>query len=243
MKTHFIILSFFTLLISHSTMAQFWHSNKGVQASGTVVETTTPLKTFEALKIDDAFNVELVAADKESISITTDEAFLPYIVAEVDQHSLHIYTNKRLNRKGDIPLDVVIYYKAIKEISINDASKLLSHNSWQGDRLLLKAKDASDIELVVECQYLKAYLSDASKAHLSGQCQTADLHISDASRLDALHMACETLDAKASDAAQAKLCGNSQINIDAHDISKIIYCGDAKHTKIKCSDLSKVRKR
>lgn len=263
MKRFSIILALTFLMIDTSSYGQFWKRMESIKPSGEIVESTKTLKTFNKIDISSAFDVELINASKDKISIFTDKAFLPYIVAEIKGNTLHIYAEKNFNRKdNDIPLKIVLYAQHIEAIDISGAVDLHSDDVWSSEDLYLQCSGASEVDIQADCNGFKAKLSGASEIDLKLRCNNSNISVSGASELelegeteqaffsisgasevDAITYKAAVNKAKVSGASSAHIYASERIDINASGVSEVVYGGKARNTVIESSSLSKIRKR
>jgi hypothetical protein len=221
MKTRIIgiVLAFFMTSLMACSLPL-----KKIKGSGNVIEETRQLKSFHAIDVGGAFEVELIKSNEEKIVVETDDNIMPFIETYVISGELRIQSTKELNSPTELKLS--IYFRSIDELDLSGAASLYSSDMIEASNFELDCSGASELTLKIDVDNLEGDFSGASKIELEGNAKTAELDLSGASVLRAYGLEIESLELGASGAAQVKVLVLDQLSVDASGASSIRYKGE-----------------
>jgi len=210
-KTLLLIIAF----ISAGLFANSTPPSK-IKGSGNVIQETRTLKSFDAIDIGGAFEIELIKSNEEKIIIETDDNIMPYIETKISGGELEVDNTRDINNPTELKL--TIYYKSLKEIDLSGAATLFSSDVLESPSLEMDCSGASEVTLKLKIGTLEGDYSGASKLELEGSIDSAELDLSGASVLRAYGLEIKDLDLEASGASVVKVLVLERISISQWSI-------------------------
>lgn len=211
-----------------------------IKGSGNVIQETRTLKSFNAIDIGGAFEIELIKSNEEKIIIETDDNIMPYIETRISGGELEVDNSRDINNPTELKL--TIYYKTLNEIELSGAASLFSSDILESSSLEMDCSGASEITLKLQVGTMEGNFSGASKLELEGSISSAELDLSGASVLRAYGLEINDLEIDASGAAVVKVLVIGRLSIEASGASSVRYKGDPKIELNGVSGASSVRK-
>lgn len=237
MKTRslLLVIAFFASgLLAYSGPA------KRIKGSGNVIKETRDLKSFNAIDVGGAFEIELIKSNDEKIIIETDDNIMPYIKTEVKGGELEIDNTKDINNPSELRL--IIYYKSLEEIEISGAASLYSSDVLEATNFEMECSGASEVTLKLKVDSMEGDFSGASKLEFEGTVKSAEFDLSGATVLRAYGLEINDLELDASGAAVVKVLVIERLGIEASGASSVRYKGDPSIKLNGVSGASSVRK-
>ena len=134
-----------------------------IRGKGSVVEKTYDFpKGFNSLEAMQAWKVNLIKADKAKVVIRTQENIQPYITPEVHNGKLSIGFNKKASFKNISKQEADVYYTSLDDIQASSASKIFSDETFDQEKMKVKASSAASIDLILKAKNTTADASSAS---------------------------------------------------------------------------------
>jgi hypothetical protein len=195
----------------------------GVEGDGNVVKESRAVEGFTALQAGSAFEVFLLQGEEESLTIEADQNLMQYIVTEVKNGQLRLYSTENI-RKAE-KLNVYISFRSLEAISVSGAVDLQGVPGMHFGELLLEGSGASRMLLDMEASSLRANVSGASTLELSGQAGKAVFEISGASRLNAGDLLVSDCRLEASGASHAGIHVADKLLAEVSGASSVKYRG------------------
>jgi len=234
-KSLLLIIAFLTTgILAYSAPA------KRINGSGKVIKETRELKSFNAIDIGGAFEVELIKSNDEKIIIETDDNIMPYIKTTISGGELEVDNIRDINNPTELKL--TIYYKSLDEIDLSGAAELFSADVLESSSLEMDCSGASEITLKLNVGNFEAEFSGASKVELEGSAKSVEMEVSGASVLRAYGLEINDLELDASGAAVVKVLVIGKLGIEASGASSVRYKGDPSIDLNGISGASSVRK-
>lgn len=221
-----ILLTSFLLLLLISCN----RSITGIRGEGPVTEETYELnENFDHLRVEEAWKVKLIKADRPKVIIRTQENIHSYVEPEVKNGKLVIAFTKGANFRNIKVQEADVYYTSLKEISASSAGKVNGENLIEQKELNLHASSASSIILdKLKVGSLNADASSAATIKLSGTSLKFTGDASSASKIDAGSLKVKTANLQASSAANITISALEEITAKATSGAKIKYSGSPK---------------
>ncbi len=135
-----------------------------IKGNGKIEKEERMLPTFDSIKCNGAFNVNVVCQkDSQSCEVKTDSNLLQYIQTSVEKNVLIISTTKSLETKKFIIISIGV--KNLKSLVSSGASEI-KITKMDNDSCKLELEGAGDISVVGESKKLSLKMSGASDVKL-----------------------------------------------------------------------------
>ena len=214
---------------------------KTIWGNKKVVTKERKTESFTGIRVSTGIDVYLKQGDVETLSVEADENLHEYIITEVRNGVLNIYTEANIRdaeRKR-----VYVTMKEIKSIKTTSAGDVIGETPIKTDRLELSASSAGDIKLEVTAKEIDADLSSSGDMTLSGEADMLKADLSSAGDLNAYELKVREADVSASSAGDADINVTEKITARASSAGDINYKGDPKYIDAHSSSAGGVHKR
>ena len=149
--------------------AQF---RKTVRGEGDVVKKERTASSFDGIRVSTGIDVYLKQGDKESITVEADENLHEYILTEVRDGVLHVYTD--VNIREAKMKRVYVTMKEIRSLKTSSAGDIIGETPLKGDNIEIGASSAGDIKLEVYGKDIEVDISSSGDVTLSGEAETLE---------------------------------------------------------------------
>jgi len=226
------------LSISACTHGQI---RKSVTGNKQVVTRERKAESFTGIKVSSGIDVYLKQGNNEAISVEADENLHEYILTEVKDDILNVYTDaniRQAERKR-----VYVTMKDIKSIRTTSAGDVVGETPIKTDRLKLSASSAGDIKIEVSAIEIQLDISSSGDITLSGEAETLKADLSSAGDLNAYNLKVLEADVSVSSAGNADINVTEKITARASSAGDIYYKGDPKFVDSHSSSAGGIHKR
>lgn len=214
-------------------------AERSVRGNGDVVKETRKIRSFDAIDISSAFEVELTQSDVESLVIEADENLMDHIYTEVVGGTLKIYTKGNIRNINT--MKAYISFKMISEIEVSGACEIVGMNKMKFDEFTFDASGASEIQLNFTATQVELDLSGASEIYFSGYADKLEVDASGAVEINALDFEVKKCKIDVSGACSVKVFVTEDLEIEASGATRVRYKGKPS-IEIEVSGASSVRR-
>jgi len=233
-----LIIAFICLGVTSCISANF---RKTVRGNGDVVKKERTTTSFDGIRVSSGIDVYLKQGDQESITVEADENLHEYILTEVKDGILNVYTDVDIRLAKMKRVHVTI--RDIKSIKTTSAGDIIGESPIKGNNIEIGASSAGDIRLEVYAKKLDVNISSSGDISLSGETETLNADLSSAGDLDAYNLKAKEVDVSASSAGDAKVNASEKITARASSAGDIYYQGDPKYVDTHSSSAGGIHKR
>jgi len=234
----FLTFAIAILSISACTHAQY---RKTVHGNGNVVTKERKAEDFTGIKVSSGIDVYLKQGNNMSITVDADENLHEYILTEVRNGVLNVYTDANI-RESKMKR-VYVTMKDINSVSTTSAGDVVGETPVKSDRLELTASSAGDIKLEVTSKEIKINISSSGDMTLSGETDILEADLSSAGDLNAYELTVREADISASSAGDADINVTEKLTARASSAGDINYRGNPKYIDSHSSSAGGIHKR
>jgi hypothetical protein len=234
----FTIIAIAILSISACTHAQFRNTVRG---NGNVVTKERNAEDFTGLKVSSGIDVYLKQGSSLSISVEADENLHEYILTEVRDGVLNVYTDANIReakRKR-----VYVTMKELNTIRTTSAGDVIGETPVNSDKLELSASSAGDIKLDITAKEIRINISSSGDMTLTGEADFLEADLSSAGDLNAFGLKVREADVSVSSAGDADIYVSEKITARASSAGDINYMGNPKYIDSHSSSAGSIHKR
>lgn len=236
-------LKYFTiavLLLTISACAD-GQIRKTVYGKGDVVKEDREAGSFTGVRVSTGIDVFLSQGDRMSLSVEADENLHEYILTEVKNDVLHVYTDANIR---DAKMKrVYVSMKDIKSLSTSSAGDLIGQTPVKTDYLKLNASSAGDIKLEVYAKSIEVDISSSGDMTLSGEADMLEGNLSSAGDLNAYNLIVKETDLDVSSAGDADIYVTERLKARASSAGDINYKGDPKYIDVHSSSAGGIHRK
>jgi hypothetical protein len=196
---------------------------------------------FTGLRVSSGIDAYLKQGDNESIAVEADENLHEYIITEIRDGVLHIYTEANI-REAEMKR-VYVTMKEISSLKTTSAGDIIGETPVKTDNLELSASSAGDIKLEVHVKEIKADISSSGDVTLNGETDILDADLSSAGDLNAYGLSVREADVSASSAGDADISVSERLKARASSAGDINYRGNPKYVDAHSSSAGGVHRK
>jgi hypothetical protein len=216
-------------------------SRKTVHGNHNVVKQERHAASFTGLRVSTGVDVYLKQGDEENITVETDENLQEYILTEVKDGVLHVYTEANIR---DAERErVYVTMKEVNSVSTSSAGNVVGESPFKSDRFELSASSAGDIKLEVYAKEIEIDISSSGDMTLSGETEKLNADLSSAGDLNGYNLKAREADISVSSAGDANVYVSEKITARASSAGDINYKGDPKYVDVHTSSAGGVNRR
>jgi len=226
------------LAITACADAQF---RKTVYGNGKVVSEERAPVQVSGIRVSTGIDVYLSQGDKLNLVVEADENLHDYIITEVKNGILDIYTDANI-RKAEMK-KVYVTLKTINSVSTSSAGDIIGESPVETDDLKISASSAGDIKLEVYVNNIDANISSSGDVTLTGEAGFMEADLSSAGDLNAYNLKVKEADVTVSSAGGADIFVTEKLIARASSAGDINYKGDPKNVDAHSSSAGGIHRR
>lgn len=200
---------------------------KTVYGNNKVVKKERQADRFTGIRVSSGIDVFLKQGDKETIEVEADENLHEYILTEIRDGVLHVYTDVNI-REAEMKR-VYVTMREIRSVKTTSAGDVIGETPVKSETLELSASSAGDIKLEVYAKEIEADISSSGDMTLTGEADILNADLSSAGDLNAYELKVREVDISASSAGDADVNVSERITARASSAGDINYKGDPKY--------------
>ena len=175
----------------------------------------TELDAFNAITLNDDFEIELLESNSNSVEIEADSNLQDIIEIETTDSVLSFYKSKRISTKKKLRI-LVNYSTPIYNINLSENSELRSLNSLKLDSLNINTSDNAKAYINIEARIFNINANGKSKLKLNIEAVSSQITLKENSKLDAI-MEVKNSEFNLMEKSSAKLDGSIDTSIISLD--------------------------
>ena len=140
------------------------------------------LSEFSKIEISNNFDVFISESSQNELSVEADENLHSYIITDVEDGVLKIFTSSKIIRKNKLNI-ILKLTNDIEYIEVKDTSKLITESIFKNDTITIKANNNSELKLNLSTLKLNYIARDNTSANFTLNSKEADINISGSSKL------------------------------------------------------------
>jgi len=236
-------LRFLTIAIAILSISACTHGQirKTVYGNNKVVTKERNAENFTGVRVSTGIDVYLKQGNNEAISVEADENLHEYILTEVRDGVLHVYTEVNI-RKAERKR-VYVTMKEVNSVRTSSAGDVIGETPIKCDKLKLSASSAGNIKLDVNAKEIEADISSSGDITLTGEADMLEADLSSAGDLNAYDLKVREADISASSAGNAEINVSEKITARASSAGDINYMGNPKYVDAHSSSAGGIHKR
>ncbi|MCU0362395.1 MAG: DUF2807 domain-containing protein [Bacteroidales bacterium] len=207
-----------------SASAQF---NRTVYGSGKVVTKDRQAGSFSELKVSSGIDVFLRQGASESIKVEADDNLHEYILTEIRNGALNVYSDNVNIRKAE-KQRVYVTMKDISRITVSSAGDVVGESPVRAGNLKINVSSAGDVRLEVYTKDLEIDISSSGNVTLTGESDIMEADLSSAGDLNAWDLKVREADLSVSSAGDANVNVSERLTARASSAGDINYTGNPK---------------
>ncbi len=184
-------------------------SESRVVGSGRVITAAPTVEVFNEVRFVGAFRVQVAVGGAPSLSITTDDNIMPFVVTSVEDGTLVIRLTEKV--KPSDANDVKIRAESLSRLSVVGAADVM-----------IRDVAGPKFTLTVE---------GAGSATVTGAVDALALKVDGAGRIAALGLEAKSVDVSLTGAGSVETYAAQKLNVSVAGVGSVRYKGDPQVTK------------
>jgi hypothetical protein len=238
MKTLKSLTIIIILALTSCVQGQVW---KSVSGHGNVVTKERNVDSFTGIKVSSGIDVLLKQGDDETVSVEADENLHEYILTEVRNGVLNVYSEVNIRNADRKRVHVTI--KDVKSIRTTSAGDIIGEGTINSNRLELSASSAGNIKLDIKANEVSVDISSSGDISLTGETDNLKADLSSAGDLNAYELKTKEADLSVSSAGDADVNVSEKLYARASSAGDINYKGDPRNVDAHSSSAGGIHKR
>jgi hypothetical protein len=214
---------------------------KTVYGNNKVVKKERDPGTFTGIKVSTGIDVYLTQGDKMGMVVEADENLHEYILTEVNNGILHVYTDANI-RDAEMKR-VYVTMKEINSVSTTSAGDIIGETPVKTESLDISASSAGNVKLEIYARKIEADASSSGDLTLTGETDILNANLSSAGDLNAFNLKTREADVTVSSAGDADIYVTERLTARASSAGDVNYKGDPKYIDAHSSSAGGVHKR
>jgi hypothetical protein len=212
-----------------------------VKGSGNIITDSRQLSDFNKINIEGGFKVILKQDSSLGLKITADDNILKYIKVSVDDHRLHVYSNKSFCNTGELTLNIGV--KNLEEIKGSGAVDISADGKIVAKDINFKFSGASKVTMELNAANVTTRSSGATELNLKGQATSHYIDLSGVGKVHAFDFVVGSYEIHTTGAGNCEVNVLNAINVHSTGASEVRYRGNpttVTNDKSGASSLEKV---
>jgi hypothetical protein len=215
---------------------------KSVRGNGDVVKKERSASYFNAVRVSSGIDVYLSQGDKESISVEADENLHEYIITEIRDNVLRVYTDNVNIRDAEMTR-VHVTMKDVKSLKTTSAGDIVGKTPVKTGEIELSASSAGDILLELYATDVQVDISSSGNVKIWGEGSSLEAGLSSAGDLEAFDFKVKEAKVDVSSAGDARINVSDKLVARASSAGDITYSGSPKSMDVHSSSAGSIRSR
>jgi hypothetical protein len=214
---------------------------KTVNGNKNVVRKERTAEPCTGIRVSTGIDVYLTQGDKMSLAVEADENLHEYIITEVKDGVLHVYSDANI-RTAEMK-KVYVTMKEVNQVVTSSAGDVIGESPVKTTNLKLNASSAGDIKLEVYATNINANISSSGDVTLNGEADILEAGLSSAGDLNAYNLKVREADVSASSAGNADIYVTERLTARSSSAGDINYKGDPKNVDAHSSSAGGVNRK
>jgi uncharacterized protein YxeA/post-segregation antitoxin (ccd killing protein) len=215
--------------------------HRTVRGDGDVVKKERTATSFNGIRVSTGIDVYLKQGDKESITVEADQNLHEYILTEVKDGVLNVYSE--VNIREAKMKRVYVTMKEVKSLKTSSAGDIIGETPVKGTDIEISASSAGNIRLEVYARRIEINISSSGDVSLSGEAEKLNADLSSAGNLEAYNLKIKEADVSASSAGDARINVSEKITARASSAGDITYQGDPRYVDANSSSAGGIHRK
>lgn len=193
---------------------------------GATTTSTRTISSFTKLDVANGFEVIVVPDGTEEVKIEAPEGYQRYITAVVQDGTLQIDFDQRINEDDDLPKRATVHTKSLDAITVSGGCRLTATATLHATRLSVQSSGGSRLSLPLAVDNLSCTTSGGSTLTLTGEAgKLADYECSGGSTVHAFELSTGATSIEASGGSTVEIQTTGSLNVEGSGSSRILYRG------------------
>ncbi|MBU2930008.1 head GIN domain-containing protein [Winogradskyella psychrotolerans] len=221
-------------LLSTTLVSAQWGKSKKIKGDGNITTTTISTTDYDAISTAGSMDFRLVKGNEGDISIKGDSNLMPYIVAEVNDHTLIVKIKKGYNLKPTQTIVITIPYESINAVSLAGSGDVENSGVIKANHFKVALAGSGDMDLQIDSQSTESTIAGSGDIELKGNTTNLKTTIAGSGDFDGDDLDSTNVDATISGSGDISVHCNGELKVRISGSGDVKYSGKPtyKDTKI-----------
>lgn len=236
------IASLLILLIIGTQLSAQMYSKK-IKGNGDINTVKRSVSDYNKIGVGGAFEVFLFKGKEGEITVKAEENLLEYIITEVENGELKIYTKKGYQIQTNKKIEITIPFEEIEAASLAGSGTIKSNDIINTENLKLSLAGSGDINLKVTSKSVNTSIAGSGNINLMGETSNLTCSIAGSGNVNAYDLKSDISTIKIAGSGNAKVNAENEIHGSSVGSGNIYYSGNPTIVKVKSTGSGSVKKR
>jgi hypothetical protein len=199
------------------------------------------INNLRGITVSSGIDVYFKQGDDVSVTVEADDNLLEYILTDVRDGVLHVYTEENIRdaeRKR-----VYVTMPEVNLLKTTSAGDIIGESPVKTRKIELASSSAGDIKLNLFADEIEVNISSSGDMLLSGECNTLIAHMNSAGDLNAYDLKTKEANVSVSSAGDADINVSERLTARASSAGDINYMGNPKYIDAHSSSAGGIHKK
>jgi Putative auto-transporter adhesin, head GIN domain len=237
-----IFFAFILIFTISAANAQNWLGKK-IKGNGREISEKRTTTEYDAIKVSGDFDVEIISGKEGEITIEAEENLVQYIVAEVKNNTLKIYSqlNVNLQPSANKRLAIIVPIETLDAVTLSGSGNLKATDTIKTNDFDIILSGSGDIKIAIETQKLNAKISGSGDIELIGKSNTFNALVSGSGDIAAGELVTQNADISISGSANVHVHVTENLKARVSGSGDIFYSGNPKMKDTKVSGSGEIK--
>lgn len=206
------------------------HAQKIIKGNG---NSTTILRTtsgYDAVAFSGSFDYVLVSGAEGNIKIEGEENLLPYIITEVNQGTLQVKTQKRINLQPsrNKTIKITVPFEQLNAVSLSGSGDVWTEGTLASPHLKTSITGSGDVTLAIQTTSAEASVIGSGDLTLKGNTNSLKVNVIGSGDYKGFNLMANDVEVSVQGSGDAKVVCNGHLKARVTGSGDIKYAGQTK---------------
>jgi hypothetical protein len=202
--------------------------NNFERGSGRIISETKSVSNFNAIKVSNSIDVEIMQGDKTEVIVEADDNVINFVEVKSINNELYIsYKSGTTIMNSQVVVKVTA--PEFTKIKASASSTVLGKNTLSTSNTFeVNASSSSEITIEVDAPTVKLDANSSAEINISGKTKNIFIEASSSAAINAENLKAETAEATANSSGSIYVFASVQLKANASSSGEVAYTGGVK---------------
>lgn len=221
-------MKFFPTLILVITSIVFtncqssWNS---VSGSGNVISESRATSSYDGIDVSGFYDIDLIPGTEGQLTLKGDDNLLDYVVTEVVNNTLHIYTKNGSNLNSSKGIRITVPFESLSSAKLTGSGSIITTTTIKSKTFEASITGSGDIEIPIEAETVDANVTGSGDLKLTGKTEQFNCNVTGSGDIVADELKANKANAHVSGSGDIVLFAKEYLKADVTGSGDISYIG------------------
>lgn len=218
------------LLIAMLLSVSVIQAQKKIKGNGQITTVFRTTSNYDAVAFSGSFDYILVAGPEGKITIKGEENLLQYIITEVNNGTLNVKTQNRVNLQTsrNKTITITVPFETINSVSLSGSGDVWNEDVISATDFKTSVTGSGDVKLAVEAISIAADVTGSGDLVLRGNADSLKVKVKGSGDYKGFHLTANDVDVSVNGSGDAKVVCNGHLKARVSGSGDIRYAGTPK---------------